>query len=103
MSFMDISLFSKNRVSSFITPKILPKVKRLKIDKMIKGPIHGTGDVYLGAFTGAYLNNKTFEEANLIAAKYTYKSILLSRKICSDKNGGLPFEVNMKQYLNKIK
>ena len=71
--------------------------------KMIKGPIHGTGDVYLGAFTGAYLNNKTFEEANLIAAKYTYKSILLSRKICSDKNGGLPFEVNMKQYLNKIK
>ena len=46
--------------------------------KMIKGPIHGTGDVYLGAFTGAYLNNKTFEEANLIAAHFGFTGSIIT-------------------------
>lgn len=65
--------------------------------------IHGAGDVYLGALIGAYLNNKSFDESNEIATKYTYKSIIEAQKTNTNPLEGLPFEINLKYYINKIK
>ena len=36
---------------------------------------HGTGDIFASAFTGAYMQDKTLQEAVRIAADYTFKCI----------------------------
>ncbi|MCF0150844.1 MAG: pyridoxamine kinase [Firmicutes bacterium] len=47
-------------------------------EKIGKG-MHGTGDIFAAAFTGAYLNRKTFGEAARIAADFACSAIRVSQ------------------------
>ena len=63
---------------------------------------HGTGDVYASAFTGAYLNGKSAEEAAKIAADYTLKCIEITQQ---DPNHwyGVKFELALPELIETLK
>ena len=58
---------------------------------IVGGAFHGTGDVFASAFTGAYMQGKTAEEASRIAADFT---VLAIQKTVGDESHkyGVKFE-----------
>ena len=46
-----------------------------QIERQIAGGVHGTGDIYASAFTGAKLRGKTAYEAAVIAADFVLECI----------------------------
>ena len=69
-------------------------------DRIAKGS-HGTGDIYASAFTGAYMNGKSMQEAAKIAADYTVKCIANTQ---SDPSHwyGVKFETALRDLLEML-
>ncbi len=68
--------------------------------KFAKGS-HGTGDVYASAFTGAYMNGKSAQEAAKIAADYTLKCIEITQKD-PDHWYGVKFELALGDLIKDV-
>lgn len=72
------------------------------LTKRIDGLYHGTGDVFASALLGAYMRGFELNQSAMIAAEFTYESILRTKKAGTDIRYGVNFEESIPNYLKSM-